>query len=160
MSATICPTRPKPKIIVLSAAAPSSTCALTSRSTRRAAARPSAASNGVTVSPSAVTACQKLADSARITPAAAPAPSKISVVSDGLAIISPVSAATAGRDPLTHNKDEVTTALTTSTSASAASNAGQLRLNAARSRLIPTVIRNTPSAKPRNGAVTCSTSLR
>ena len=54
----------------------------------------------------------------------------------------------------------MTAALASSTRASAISKAGQSRRSAARSRLIPTVIRNNPSAKPLRGAVTCSTSLR
>ena len=48
----------------------------------------------------------------------------------------------------THSNDPVTTALASSTRPSAASRAGQLSISDPRSRLIPTVIRNTPSARP------------
>ena len=79
----------------------------------------------MTVSPSAVTACQKAAESRSITPATAPAPSRIRVVSDGLAMSRPVSAAVPLRDPDSDSKVAVTSDLTTSTATSAASNVGQ-----------------------------------
>ena len=53
-------------------------------------------SSGVIVRPSAVTICQKAAVSGRISCAAVAEPRTISVVSDGEAISTPVSAATAG----------------------------------------------------------------
>jgi hypothetical protein len=109
MSATICPTRPKPKITVARGRPPRAE--FLARAPVDPPRGPAAgrASSGVTVRPSAVTACQNAAASRSMTPATAPAPSRISVVSDGLAISRPVSAATcpcAARQPQQRRGDE------------------------------------------------------
>ena len=111
------------------------------------------------VSPIAVTTCQKAAVSGRISCAAAAVDSTIRVVSDGDAISSPVSAATALVAPLSRSSKAVTIALTTITPSTASNRLCQLAAMILRSRLMPTVIRKTPSASPRNGAVITSTSV-
>ena len=110
------------------------------------------------VRPIAVTVCQKAAVAGSTSPAACAVPSTISVVSDGLAISSPVSAATPVRAPESLSSTAVTSALAATTPATASTSDPQFAPIAARSMLMPTVIRNTPSARPLNGAVIASTS--
>ncbi len=107
-----------------------------------------------------MTICQKPDVSGLINWAVAAAPSTIRVVSDGEAMISPASAATAVRAPLSLSSIMlVTSALTRITPITAPVTSNQLDTTSRRSTLIPTVIRNTPSARPRKGAVITSTSL-
>ncbi len=162
MSATIRPTRPKPMTTVPgpSSSISTSPASATERlSNCRDTVRPSFASSGVIVSPIAVTVCQNDAVDGRISCACAAVASTISVVSDGLPISSPVSAATPRRELATRRNRNVTTALVATTPVTASSSDGQFCAISRRSRLIPTVIRNTPSASPLNGAVMTSTSL-
>ena len=102
----------------------------------------------MTVSPSAVTACQNAAASRSITPASAPAPSRISVVSDGLAISSPVSAAVPVRDPDSRSSEAVTNDLTISTATSATSSLGQSAINAPKIELHPDGDQENPQRQP------------
>ena len=97
------------------ASSPSISRARSCPAMRLPAIRPSLASSGVTVRPMAVTICQKAAVSAAISCAAVAAPSTISVVSDGEAISTPVSSATAVRAPSKRSRAAVTSALTSST---------------------------------------------
>ena len=106
-----------------------------------------------------MTVCQKLASPGAINCACAAAPSTISVVSDGLPISTPVSAATPPRIPAIRSKPKVTAALTATTAEMPRKYIPQSAMIARRSTLMPTVIRNTPSARPLNGAVMTSTSL-
>ncbi len=127
-------------------------------STRRAITRPSRASRGVTVSPMAVTICQNCAVPGWISSAAPAADMTISVVSDGLAIRMPVSAAVLRRAPISRSSMPVTSALNTRTSTTATAMAAKLSQMVSRSMLMPTVIRKMPSASPLNGSMMLSTS--
>ena len=127
-------------------------------STPRPANCPSFASKGVIVSPMAVTICQKAAVSLVIRPATEAAARTMRVVSEGDDMTTPVSAATAAVAPDRRSNRAVTTALIARTPSTAASRVCQLSMITLTSTLIPTVMRNTPSARPRNGAVITSTS--
>ena len=121
---------------------------------------PKLASNGVSISPIAVAADQKATVSADRMPARPAAPRTIKVVSEGLAIRIPVSRATAAGAPASLSRTPVTIALMRMTAASAPNNSIQCDISALMSIRMPTVIRNTPKARPLNGSVTTSTSLR
>ena len=129
-------------------------------SIRRAKSWPTLASNGVIVRPTAVTTVQNAAVSGEMSRAVSALASTISVVSDGLAIRTPVSVATPVETPPARSNSVVTSALikiTPTTAPITCVHSAAIRL---RSRLIPTLIRNTPSANPLNGAVVTSTSAR
>ncbi len=111
------------------------------------------------VRPTAVTTVQNCWVGGAISPAAEAAARTMRVVSEGEAIRKPVSAATDLRAPPRRSRPPVTAALISTTPAMARTMPLQLARIAPRSRLMPIVIRKTPSARPRNGAVITSTSL-
>ena len=113
----------------------------------------------MSVRPSAVTICQNCAVECPISLAEAAADSTINVVSDGLAINSPVSVAVPRDDPRTRSSAAVTSALVTSTASTPSAIAPIFCHTTARSMPMPTVIRNTPSARPLKGPVSASTSF-
>ncbi len=110
------------------------------------------------VRPIAVTICQNCAVLDWMSCACTAAASTISVVSAGLAISTPVSAATPRRAPTSRSNPPVTTALIRHTPTTAIASDCQLAATTRKSTDMPTVIRNTPSASPLNGAVMISTS--
>ena len=111
------------------------------------------------VRPIAVTVCQNCAASALISCTAEAVASTIRVVSDGLDIRIPVSVAVPDRAPIARSKTAVTSALITSTATTAIRIEFHCSSTMARSRLIPTVIRKTPSARPLKGSVIRATSV-
>ena len=84
--------------------------------------------------------------------------STISVVSEGLAIRMPVSTAIPRRAPITLSSRPVTRALTVITPTTAIRIGSRLFQIVSKSMPMPTVIRNTPSARPLNGSMMPSTS--
>ena len=126
--------------------------------TRRAIARPTRARTGVMVRPMAVTICQNWAVPGWISSAELAAASTISVVSDGLAIRMPVSAAVDRRAPIRRKRMPVTSALKTRTPTTAVAIEARFSQIVARSMLIPTVMRKIPSARPLKGSMIASTS--
>ena len=131
----------------------------TSPSIRLETALPAFARTGVIVSPMAVTVCQNAAVDGWISCACAAVASTISVVSDGLPISKPVSAAMPRRALAMRSSRYVTIVFTATTPATASSRSDQFLTISLRSRLMPTLIRKTPNANPLNGAVITSTSV-
>ena len=121
--------------------------------------RPSRASSGVTVSPIAVTICQNCAVPGWISKAELAAARMISVVSDGLAISMPVSAAVLRRAPMNRSSMPVTSALKGRISSTAVAMRARFSQIVWRSMLMPTVIRKMPRARPLKGSMIASTSL-
>ena len=106
-----------------------------------------------------MTICQNCAVPGWISNADPAAASTMSVVSEGLAIKMPVSAAVERRAPISRSNMPVTSALKTSTPTTAAATAPMFSQIVVRSMLTPTVMRKMPSASPLKGSIMPSTSV-